>query len=266
MLQKSLYLLKVLKNIFQCNFNSKRFKYPLEILPKWYYTHNINIDSILKKNQNVYLLRHSSKTKNELFKNLDSEYVQIREDAIDYKDVPNLSVNLLGGLFDLKHLKYKIILGTKSSKKWNGKSVIFCNEHKENFSINDNINASIYLNANGIHNTKMPYNHFDSKEVTKELNKLSKSFNTSYQPIIENGSKKYKLDGQLQVKHDPLNLNYWHIEIKIIDFLLKEVDKASNATKKSICEQALKDVICFNCYPDINELSKIPLLLYFRRK
>src|ERR1035437_2282444 len=114
------HLWKGLKNFFLLNYcrATKKFDYPNCILPKSKYQCLLNIDHILNK-QDLYILRRSNKLEEETFNDLGI----LRDDTINDKELPGLSMNLLGGFFKIDYIKYVPKMGTKAVQVWKGEKV-----------------------------------------------------------------------------------------------------------------------------------------------
>jgi len=70
----------------------------------------LDIDYLIDK-QDLFILRRSSKTTEDTFNDLGI----LRDDIINTKEIPGLSMNLLGAYFKIEHIKYVPKIGTKCS-------------------------------------------------------------------------------------------------------------------------------------------------------
>jgi len=253
MFQKLQHSLKALRNILLCKYYrlTRKLDYPNSILPKTSYKPIINIDALIK-NQSVCLIRRSDKIFEDTFNQLGGEYT-LKEDVISYSDVPNLSINLLGGLFEDKHIKYKASLKEPAGKKWDGMTEINLAEHVNGYVVVENF-CAIYIHANNIHDITVPY----KRPIDKELDKFFKAF--EIEPIKEENN--YILDGKTKVIHDPINLNYWHVEFKILNFEQGEIKDTKATWKKEYSKQVLKDIIAANAFPAACLYNSIPISFY----
>src|SRR5579863_3421633 len=102
----SALLWKGLKDFLLCNLYRLKGKltYPDSILPKRTYIHIMDIASLCAIGD-IYALRRSEKPVGDNF-HVIGEFRILREAAIEPLEVPNMSVNLMGGLFQEEHIKF----------------------------------------------------------------------------------------------------------------------------------------------------------------
>ena len=122
MFQKLKYLSINLKNIFLCKIYRLLGKlvYPYCILPKKSYVIKMNFDELVD-NQSIFVLRRSDLCEEETFFRFINGDFLLNDDAIENRRVPNLSINLMGGLFKDEHSKFVPLNDAQSS--WEGGSV-----------------------------------------------------------------------------------------------------------------------------------------------
>jgi hypothetical protein len=70
------------------------------------------------------------------------------------------------------------------------------------------------------------------------------------------------LIGRTKIVHDPINLNYWHVELKVLDFADQELKNASSNKHKQIAQHALDNLVTMNSFGSVNEIGEIPSNLY----
>ena len=247
------YLQKVLRNILLCSLYRilGKLKYPNKILPKSNFKNLIEFDSLFKS-QSVYLLRRSDLSLDLTFNTIGDLYT-LKEDILSLSDFPNMSVNLIGGKFKIKHAKFIIDIKSDACKKWDGKSSVFLSDHIESYSIADAL-CHIFIDPTNIHELNIPYD----KPYDKNLENLLKSLEIDIKP--EN--KKYHFTGKIKFVSEPANLNYWHFELKIYDFKNEPIDYKSSAWLKELCRQILCDVVSVNTSPLVPSVVKIPSKFY----
>lgn len=257
---KFLHFLKSLKSTFLCKIYeiSGKLDYPKEVLPKPNYKINLDFDSITQV-QNVFLLRRAELNFEDTFFKLGNRYV-LKADAIpiDYNRIPNLSTNLLGGGFKSDYSAFRVKMDSLAGKKWIGTNIYLC-EHIDSYSKVEG-GCIVYLNANNLHNAKFPYNLGFNQDFHKEVKKFEDTFSKN---IIRN-EKDGKIDliGSTKIVHDPINLNYWHVELKVLDFANQELKNASSNKHKQIAQHALDNLVSINSFGSVNEIGKIPHNLY----
>lgn len=240
---------KALRNILLCSFYRiiGKLKYPSRILPKTCFKNYIEFDSLFE-GQTVYLLRRSDSPLDLTFNHLDDTYT-LKDDILNLSDIPNLSVNLIGGRFKIKHAKFKLDIKSEACKLWDGKSSIFLSDHLNNYSISDTF-CHIFFDSTNIHDLDVPY----SKPYDKKLENLLKSLEKDIKP--ENN--KFHFIGKIKFIPMPTNLNYWHVELKIFDFNNEPIKYNNSNWLKEFCRQILSDVVCVNTSPLTPSVESIP--------
>ena len=249
MFPRSPYLPKVLRNILLCSFYrlTGKLNYPSRILPKTFFKNLIDID-FLFGSQRVYFLRSSDKPQDLTFNNLGDTFT-LKEDNINYSEIPNLSVNLIGGRFKIRHAKFKLDINSEACKHWDGKSSVFLSEHLNNYSVSSTF-CPVFIDPKYIHDLNIPYDRPQDKHVDNLLKALEID--------IKPDNKKYHFKGRLKFVSVPTNLNYWHVELRIYDFNNEPINYRSSNWTKELCRQILSDVICVNAFPLVPSFVSIP--------
>lgn len=164
--------------------------------------------------------------------------ITLREDALEPRKIPQLSLNVLGGLFLPKHTKFKVKMNTIGDEKWTGRPVylVDCRNHYTELENG----STIYFNANALHGALVDY----ERPKDKNSEKIYEDFHS-----VVNG--KYKLKAQITIAHEPTNMNYWHSELKVwLDG--KELLPGESAKwMKGVGQQIISDLICMNAYPEL---------------
>lgn len=216
--------------------------YPKSILSKTKFVDGIDFD-ILISAQDVFLLRRSDKKFDETFLKVGNR-TQLRVGILKKNNVLYLSMNLFGAFFKEKYIKYRILIDTFGGEKWNKKSTIsfFKNPCLLSKSISNlSEGCPIYINANEIHNISHPYDMFPSSD----LEKYFKAFGITPQKIKVDSIEKYKVYATCMLRHDPLNLNYWHVEYIIKDHKNEEIKKYGAKWLDALCTSVATDVLTF---------------------
>lgn len=249
------YSQKALQNILLCSLFRLfgKLHYPARILPKIKFRNILDIDSLIV-NQHVYFLRRSDHTVENTFNVLGNKYT-LKEDVLTYSDIPGLSLNIVGGRFKLKHLKFKLNGKSSAVLPWDGSSSIYLCDHLNNYEI-AGIYSPIFIDSEYTHNLNIPY----SRPYDKHLKNLLIALGREVVP--ENNICNFT--GRLKFVPAPTNLNYWHVELKIFDVEKNEINKKSSTWIRTLCEQILNDVIAANALPQIPEPVKIPSSFYIK--
>ena len=155
------YLPRILKDTFlyNCYRWIGKSDFPISILPKFHYVSLINIQSLLS-GQTVYILRRSDKSFNDTFNDLG----KLREDALTPKEVPFLSLNMLGGLFKPEHTRFKVL--NNGMDRWKNNDYISIIDFLSDFTVIDNY-CIVYIEANGIDSQSIPYSQTQTKELVQ---------------------------------------------------------------------------------------------------
>jgi hypothetical protein len=245
------YLPRILKDTFQYNYHRwiGKCDFPVSILPKFNYVSVIDIQSLLN-GQTVYVLRRSLKSFNDTFNDLG----KLREDAVTTKEIPFLSLNLLGGLFKPEHTRIRVL--NNGVNRWKNNDFISIIDFLNDFTHIDNYSI-VYIEANGVDGQTIPYTQTENKDLTKEINRF---FEYIDKPIISDGS--YTLEGVTKLLHDPINLNYWHLELNILDFKRNPIKHRSSRYIEDICKKILTDIICANSFSNVKDIPEIPKNIY----
>jgi hypothetical protein len=225
---------------------SGKLSYPYQILPKRKYKAKIEIDSLLQDNS-VFIVRRFDQDVSELFVSVGGE-LYLKETAISPKEIgKGLSLNLFGGEFKEEHLRFRVKLKSPGSNEWLGRNPVFLSDHINDYEVFDETLEGIYFNANNLHNQELPYNRNFDKKLDKELDDFFINIPSGKPEVNEFGQ--FQLIGRTLVTHEPILLNYWHVQFNVCDFQDNQLtSKKSGAWVNSLCESALKNLICVNAY------------------
>lgn len=248
------HLLRISKDILlrNCYRVSGKLKFPQSIIPKRYYVSKMDIDKLIEENQ-LYLLRRSDLPFDDTFNTLGF----LRESALEPRQVPFLSLNLLGAFFETKHANLRII--KNGANKWIDNSPIFITEHLSDFEVLDDF-CLIYIDANKIHKNKIPYSQPRSPELNKEI---SDFFTHCTMPEIKD--KSYILEGMTKLQHDPIILNYWHMELNVLNYKETAIKYSGSKSILGFCNAILTDIICINSMNSIASITPIPEGFYNKK-
>lgn len=248
------YLYKSLKNIFVCRKlrNKGELDYPNCILPKRSLKVEINFDDLISSHS-IFVLRRSDLHENETFHTFNDGTILLNDDAIDNKRIPNLSLNLMGGFFENIHSIYVPI--NDGANRWQGEK-IYLYEHLNDYKI-DNVNGLIFINANDLHNKSIPYYIPSNNNLHKEIRKFEKIVGISENIVLNTPPNEIELKGKTYFKHDPVKLNYWHVELIIQDFKNIPLKKVGNSSNEIYVEELFTNWIKVNSYPNLTSFDKI---------
>lgn len=178
----------------------------------------------MSKGADFFIVRRADVDCSDIF----NEVGVLKDGAIRSKDVPGLSMNLLGSFYLLKHVKFRTI--GKGAQPWLN-TKIYMTDFINHYEVLNNFCPIIYK-LNDLHNASVPFINKKNKDTDKFI-----KANNLMPEIIET---QYKLKGKIIIKHEPTNLNYWHIELKLLNALNQEVTKNNNLWEKSATSYVLE--------------------------
>ena len=169
------------------------------------------------------------------YNKLGNEYY-LRQDALDKKRVPNMSMNLMGGKFKEKDISFSSLNDT-GSQSWIHPNKVFLDEYIGRYNIYKEYTV-VYFTVSEIHNIPIPY----LRPKDKNSDNLVKAL--ANKPKIIN--EKYEFYGRGLVQHSPTNLNYWHIEYEIRDGENKIILENKSNWQSTFCEALISDLLVVN--------------------
>ena len=242
------------------------FFYPKCLLPKSRYRY-IEINKLNNLSNVIIVRRSEAKSFTETF----SRGGVVMQNALfgtrGYKAAQGLSMNVLGGKFKSKHIKF--LQRGNSGKLWNpGDRINFREGIKEVIKVNNPI--PIYIQLKSIHNISVPYSRPLEGEAKKKL--------LAFTDKIKNS--KVSLKGKTIIEHKPILFNFWHIELALKeDIKLNEdpvkitkstFDEGREAENQSVGVQFVKHIwetiMISNCKPFLPITpSKISQKMFIRK-
>lgn len=132
-------------------------------------------------------------------------------EQLNIKDVAGLSLNLLGGGFQVRHLVYQP--KADAMKDWRGQAVKIDDVVDEIIELPISQCEPIYFPLQRLHGVKIPYARSVDKQFKK---KLPPQFQL-------NTDGTATLVADVSIKHKPSNSNFWHVELTIKDALSSEL-------------------------------------------
>ena len=229
MFQNLSALWKGFKNFFICNYycliQGKNF-YPASILPKHTYRSIINIDDLLNK-QELYILRRAEISPEDLFTDLGT----LNSDAIDLKDIPDLSMNLMGSFFTDKHVKFVPL--KKGSQIWPGGVKVYLSDFIDEYKVLTDNFSFFYINLKELHKISIPF------EKEKDIQAVNLFKQLKYANTVLGNRIISVNNGTSEIKHAPTYLNYWHIELQIKDPSSKVISRGKSRAASEILSKFL---------------------------
>jgi hypothetical protein len=238
-------LQRVLKDFFRCNlFRLKgQLTYPYRVIPKPYYLLFLDLDAIINL-QELFIVRRSDYSIEDTF----TETGTVKDKVIHQDDIPGMSMNLLGSYFKVEHIKYRLL--REAANKWQGKTIFLSNyvDLIDQFIIY----SPIIYSSKTLHNVSIPF-IYDSndKAAKKDVIAWEKATGLTAELVKE----EYRLKGRLFLQHEPSNLNYWHVELKLFDAMKKEVKKYEGTRRKTAIDYVLEHYLSI-AYSEVPESLK----------
>lgn len=235
--------------------------YPRNLVPKGGFRKEIQIADLVTEGPIGIVRRSLKSSKAETF----DKFGTVREDALigHRREIPELSLNLLGGRFILSHICYSCV--KDAAKYWDGiETHLWIRYFK--WVTYKKPSIPIFFFLDDLHNKTFPYYRTDDKEVRKLLKSLQ------IDPEITGSQAKFY--GASIIKHAPSRLNYWHIEFRLLDIearikgtpsvivrdkirSYKDLSIAMDLTKQHWINQAanhaLNDILLTSAYDFIKE-------------
>jgi len=203
--------------------SKKASTYPIEILPKKNFKIIAFNESLEVFNQCCVVRRSAKDTIEDTF---DEEFGEVQIHALFPSDNHNqsnvnvnhvigYSMNLLGGYFLDKHLIYKV--KSQGQESWEPNKEIYLEKFEECHTKVE-VSIPIFFNFK-------PLNEFQgkvkthNKDVVKSIYKTDKASNQKdFKQRLESALKEIKRGHEIPFKtylrHVPVNLNYWHIQLE----------------------------------------------------
>ena len=230
--------------------------YPKVILPNIKYIKKINIDDLL---DNVEGFIVSRRITGRLEENVDvfAGKKRLRVEALG--NIPNLSLNLLGGKFvDKRHLKFRQL--HDASREWDGLPVLLHN-YADKYEVINNCFSVVYRGKD-LHNISIPYKKEIKNKVEKDkLQKLGIDLAKFTDGELTS------LQGKIQLEHKPTMLNYWHF---VMDIFPQEenspLKKTNAAWQKSLVQYVIEEILISKFEINPRLVPKICDSLYKNKK
>ena len=195
-------------------------RYPIKVAPERGYRHRLPMISLLEKYPQLAVARRS-KDKDIYVYSSNGKHKTFRT-GLFQDNLIEMSVNLLGGRFKIKHLPFvpKIEL---VNKDWDGKSVHDKYLSKNEYSLESECGV-IFFRVAQVNAFSFPY--LKKIEQVDDYNALKtkaiqihnrEKINVDGMIVGAFGGKKAMTDvhARLHVNHHPNALNYWHMQIDV---------------------------------------------------
>lgn len=191
-------------------------RYPNRLIPKICWLHNIDIHNLIRQECDVYVARRIDGRREECVdEEFGSENAFLKSDALKNSDVPEMSLSLLGALFNPEDLRYRQI--RRAMEDWDGRRVRDEALTEECVVECPNPWFAVAWNVAGLHDQTVPYKKEFSREkeykkFVEEINRVSDVIKMEFEEYRETVNP---LVAITKLKHSPSFLNYWHFLFEI---------------------------------------------------
>lgn len=232
---------KELTNFIKSKLLIGNINYPKAIIPVPGYKLSLDFDLI--ETELILLVRRS----NQSYADTYDEDGFLKEQAISPIEMPNMSLNLLGAKFKIKHIDY--IQKKHAADPWDGKRVEMSEiikdiENKEN-------SIPIFIRYSDISNKSFPYQR-PKEQLSQSQILLLESLGYNLSQTSALGL--IPLKGITKIAHTPTKSNYWHVELKMMQ------SDGSTITRKNASSawggkaaQSLLDIMTNSAFDDIEK-------------
>lgn len=223
-------------------------QYPDCLIPKTCWHAHIETSDLLGLDMDVYVARRiEGKQENCIDDEFGADNAFLKADALKNSDIPNMSLSLLGALFETNALRFRQT--RQAMDNWNGQNVD-TNALIENCVVEcDNPWFAVAWNVTDLHNKVVPYKIEFTKE--KDYNKLLSNINKVAEVIsLEFADYKqaiYPLQATTKLNHSPALLNYWHFTFDIYPMGSETpIYAAKSGWEKSLTDKVAKQCLRYS--------------------
>lgn len=197
--------------------------YPTDILPLPTFKQRMDVDFLLTKYKSLLVVRMIEGRIDDYLLETEAGEKKLSE-KVFANSMANLSLNLVGGLFDTRshaHLRF-LPCGDEATRTWNGERV-----PPELYQSSDNYKIyeacfGLYFLCRDIHNRTFPfYKHFESqeerdayeKQVVSATSDEEKAYDAHFVDVFESKKCSVRVNPRIKLHHSPTMLNYWHMTL-----------------------------------------------------
>lgn len=254
----------------------KKEPYPTEILPLASFKKGLNIDNLLKKFDNLMVVRLVEGEVKDYTKETE-QGVNVLDERVFTNSMANLSLTLAGGLFDTSsnaHLRF-LPVANEAKASWKGGYVnpkVVSEE--ESYTITTPCFGLCFYVCE-IHNRTFPaYKHFDTAEERDKYAQLAldattdkeKRYDAHIVGAFENKKNTVTIRPRIKVQHAPTNANYWHVTLDTTRPTDKSpvtpTEKLTNSDRRIF--KSLKQHLILHCTVNTKPDYKIPRRFYMK--
>ena len=222
--------------------------YPLHLLPQEDWMLQIKTDDILHLCENALIgRRFEGELHDFIDTSLGEDMPVLKDKALSFKDIPNLSTSLLGTLHKIEDFHF--VQKERGSDNWTGGSVdisIFT-PNTDFYRIEGNLVVLGWI-IEELDGRKFPYQQPLPKKKNYDacIAKLKSAYPEEDVYVEEyeklavnaNNNRVIEFEGTVKVNHIPTNLNYWHFTIDLYpkDNPTTPLKNSSGKWRAELCE------------------------------
>lgn len=122
------------------------------------------------------------------------------------------------------------------------------------------------MHANLIDGVHFPYTYPYTKETAKTVRDFEQKVGGGALQAVKDPRNPnqmiYEVSGVVKIVHDPLCLNYWHVEMHTIAFNTAEVKQGGVPWKEDFFKSVMKHVIKANAYASVDNIATFDKAMY----
>lgn len=206
-------------------------EYPEYLIPKSTFVAQMSIDDLLKAVPELEVIRRSDKPQKETF----NELGLLRQDAITGKELPNLSLHMLGGGLKVEDIRF--VQKKPSSDTWPSTPPIDPLTLLQYVEIAP-VYTPVFFTVKDIHEVTFPYVRSGSDKMAKKLREQFPK-----KSLFDEVADTITFSGTSKVAHAPAQLNYWHAELRFLDVEGNSIKNTSSKWRKNAMTSALSHFI-----------------------
>lgn len=231
-------------------------KYPSCLVPGSDYRYRLPMRKLVEDYPDLAVVRRCKHSRPFVF-SASGQHEQLRSDAFGDEDLRELSCNLLGGLFKMKHLPFAPAID-QVKNDWDGKQLPSLPISQEFYSVKDS-SGIIGFRVEEINRYAFPYTMAlpkkDYQQKGQDSERIRKREQLDIKEVVigvygQAGNGDTLVYAWLHVNHHPNIFNYWHMQIDVypagVDAYLKSGQKTgeSRRVKHRLREALSRKAIC----------------------
>ena len=227
--------------------------YPKEIIPSQHFVEMQFVDDLDIFNY-CHLIRRSSF---DTYERTFDEFDEIQIDALfplnvhsgkpDLKKCIGYSMNLLGGHFNVEHIKYRTL--QKGSDLWDFRQQINLQEYIDCYEVLETKSIPVFFEFEALNEFQVSV-ITSNKDIVKNIYKDAEHNDQKTKALKELfDGKKHEIDCKVSIVHRPTVLNFWHVQLEVEYPIGVQSDNFSSVKSSKIVELGV--------VTDLNEMKEL---------